>query len=171
LVAEYQHFLEEFWTLQTQHKDLGDTADALKALDPTTRAESRYAELNEKWDELQAVLERMKKRIQRGYTPEAEVLRAKAYIGELRGPKFAAPEPDRSVTDPAMDGTVVRVSTCIKRRGNFLSLRLFGIRERFCVFFLREPLQAYACKTARTTFVVKRSFSACSVKCMGETRE
>lgn len=52
----------------------------------------------------------MKKRIQRGYTPEAEVLRAKAYIGELRGQKFTATEPERTVTDPAMDNNVVRVS-------------------------------------------------------------
>ena len=127
-MAEYQYFLDEFFALQAQYNDLGDAADALKvfiilcrckslltviqAQDPTTRAESRYAELTEKWDELQATLDRMKKRIQRGYTPDADVLRAKAYIGELRGPKFVAPDYQKSVTDPAMDAYVIRVSKC-----------------------------------------------------------
>lgn len=52
----------------------------------------------------------MKRRIYGSRIPEEEVRRAWEYIGTLRGPKFVAPVVSTSLTDPAMDNNVTRIS-------------------------------------------------------------
>jgi hypothetical protein len=64
----------------------------------------------DKWNELEFALEKMRKRIQKSLTPEAELLRARDYISVLRGPKYVSHESEKPLTDPAMENETTRVS-------------------------------------------------------------